>query len=54
MTKYKCGHEIGLVIIDGNILSMSGYFEWKETVGLDGTRELCWDCYNKKEKNELA
>ena len=49
MTKYKCGHEIKLVIIDDNIVSMVGYFEWKETVGFEGTKELCWDCYNKKE-----
>ena len=47
MTKYKqCGHESdGIVILDSNELSMAGWIEWSESVGVFGSREFCWDCF---------
>jgi len=47
--KYKCGHESdGIIILDNNELSLSAYFDWSDTVGLNGTNEQCWECYNGK------
>ena len=52
MTEYKCGHKTdGLLIIDSNPVSISAYLEWKDSVGIDGTRELCWECWCEK-RNE--
>lgn len=47
---YKCGHSHNIIILDDSPLSFSAYLTWSESVGLDGTRELCWDCWNKKEE----
>ena len=47
MTKYKCGHESEIIILGNNPLSISAYLEWSNTVGKDGTRKLCWACWNK-------
>lgn len=51
---YKCGHNRGIVIMDGGPMSISRYLTWKETVGFEGNKSQCWNCYNKKElkKNE--
>lgn len=49
MTEYKCGHKTsGIIVLDSNELSMAAYLTWEETVGLNGTRELCWECYCNK------
>jgi hypothetical protein len=45
MTDYQCGHSQELLILDDNPLSMIVYLEWKDTVGRDGTKEQCFDCY---------
>jgi hypothetical protein len=45
MTQYKCGHSQDLLILDDNPLSMIAYLEWKDTVGRDGTKELCFSCW---------
>jgi len=51
--KYKCGHvSNGVIILDNNLLSLIAYQEWAESVGVFGTKEMCWDCYCKKEENE--
>ena len=48
---YKCGHESGTIILDDSPLSMTIYFDWKDTFGFDGDKSLCFDCYCKsKEK----
>ena len=45
-TKYKCGHEMGgVIILDDNIFSLNEYIKWSETVGLKGTKKMCFDCY---------
>jgi len=48
---YKCGHKRDIVILDDNELSMVGYFDWKESVGYDGDKTKCWDCYCKDSSN---
>lgn len=48
MTKYKCGHEIDIVILDSNELSFAAWTEWKESDGYEGSKELCWDCWCKE------
>ena len=47
MTKYKqCGHESdGIIILDSNELSIAGWIEWSDSVGVFGSKEVCWDCY---------
>jgi hypothetical protein len=48
MTKYKCGHDTdGVIIMDSNELSIAVYLVCAEGVGLNGTREKCFDCYCK-------
>lgn len=47
---YKCGHDRGIVVLDDNELSMVAYFDWKDTVGFDGDKSLCWKCYCKKDE----
>lgn len=48
--KYKCGHDSEIIILDSNPLSISANLEWAKTVGRDGTRELCWDCWCKNRR----
>jgi hypothetical protein len=45
---YKCGHKGKAVILDDNFMSIIAYIEWKDSVGFDGNKEMCWDCWCKK------
>ena len=46
MMKYKsCGHKSEAIILDSNLLSIAAYLEWKDTVGFDGNKSLCWNCW---------
>ena len=47
MTDYKCGHSHDIIVTDSNPLTILAYLEWKDTVGIDGDRSLCWDCFTK-------
>ena len=51
MTLYKCGHTTYIIFVDDNIISYCAYLDWAESVGINGTKELCWDCWNKKNCN---
>lgn len=53
MTEYKCGHKSGAIIIDENPLSVAALLEWRETVGSEGTREKCWECWCKERKGRF-
>jgi len=53
MTKYKCGHESEILIIDSNPLSISAYLEWSKTVGRDGDKTKCWKCWCEDHRKEL-
>jgi hypothetical protein len=48
MTLYKCHHIQDTIILDDNIISYLAYLDWAESVGINGTKELCWDCWNEK------
>ena len=48
MTEYRCGHSTELLILDDNPLSIIAYLEWVNSVGRDGTKEFCFDCWSKK------
>jgi hypothetical protein len=52
MIKYsKCGHETtGVIIADVNVLSMSSYLEWSDSVGVFGDKTICYDCWCNEEK----
>ena len=52
MTDYKCGHSHDIIVTDCNPLTILAYLEWKDTVGLDGDRSLCWGCFTKTEVTE--
>lgn len=44
--KYGCGHESGgAIILDDNEMSMIAYLDWVDTVGMNGMKLTCWDCY---------
>lgn len=48
MTKYKCGHKSkGFIIIEDSIVVFSSYLTWADSVGVFGTREVCWECWCK-------
>jgi len=52
--KYKCGHEGEPVILDDNEISMSAYFIWKDSVGYDGDKSMCWGCYCKYGETQVS
>ena len=48
MTDYKCGHKTsGIIILDDNVLSLTAYLEWSESVGVFGDKSQCWECWIK-------
>jgi len=49
MTKYKCGHKSSIIIMDSNLLNMSAWMDWKESVGFDGDKSMCWECWCRKQ-----
>ena len=52
MTKYKCGCVTnGVIILDDNILSMSKYIQWAEGENNLKTRDICFDCFLKREED---
>ena len=52
MTKYKCGHKCNITILNDSILSMSAWLEWSESVGNQGDKSMCWECYCKENQIE--
>lgn len=55
MTYYKeCKHETdGVIFLDDNILSMTNYLMWSESVGVFGSRLICFDCWCKNKEMPL-
>jgi len=43
--EYSCGHEGKPIILDDNELSISAFFEWNKTVGREGNKLQCWECW---------
>lgn len=53
--KYKCGHVVNrALIIDNNFLSIAAYLEWLNTVGRNGDRTKCWDCFCEMSKSPAS
>ena len=50
MTKYKCGHKSDTILMENTIIGMSEYLVWKDSVGFDGDKSLCFDCYLKNKQ----
>lgn len=46
-TFYKCGHEIKLVIINTNAITLSKYLHYKSEIK---DNEMCIECWIKQEK----
>lgn len=53
MTKYKCGHESEMILLDDCPTCFSAYLIWKDSVGYNGDKSLCWKCWNKKRREEI-
>ncbi len=47
--QYKCGHTGKPIILDDNILSMTAWMEWSESVGVFGDKTECWECWCRKD-----
>ena len=45
MTEYECGHECIAVFLVNDPLAFAAYLQWKDSVGWNGTKEKCFDCY---------
>lgn len=50
MTKYKCGHECKMIFLckDEATNGFPKYLLWKDSVGVNGTKEKCFRCYIKE------
>ena len=46
-TVYDCGHHSEPIIMDNNILSVTAYYEWAESVGRNGDKTKCYNCWCK-------
>ena len=54
MSEYACGHDSEPAFMTNNILSLTAYFVWKESVGYEGDNSQCWKCYCKEVNNEAT
>ena len=45
---YTCGHEGKPIILDDNELSITAFLEWNESVGREGDKSQCWNCWCKE------
>lgn len=55
MVDYKCGHKTsGVIILDSNELSMAAYLNWVDTVGMNGTKEICFTCYCSQNTSKVT
>jgi len=50
ITKYKCGHESKLVVMDNSPVSLATWMRWSETVGFHGDNSMCWKCWCKEQE----
>jgi hypothetical protein len=54
MTKYACGHESKIIFLDDCPTCFATYLAWKDSVGFNGNKTLCFDCYCKYKKRITA
>ena len=48
MTKYQCGHESEILVLDGTPTMVSAYQRWSKSVGLYGDQSMCFRCWYEK------
>lgn len=49
MTNYRCGCESdGIIIMSTNFVDLASYLTWEKGQGVNGTRELCWYCWQEE------
>jgi hypothetical protein len=46
--EYRCGHRTRNCYNELTIDEKREYVKWKYTVGPEGTREKCFDCFKKR------
>ena len=54
MTEYKCGHKCEIIIMDSSVLSYLAWERWKDSVGFDGDKSMCFECWCEKDRKEIA
>ena len=54
MTKYKCGHKSDTIIMNNSALGIATWLEWKDSVGFEGDKSQCWECFNKSPKEDAV
>lgn len=50
LVKYGCGHESDGELVKNATGSVMKYYEWEDSVGSDGDKSQCWECYKKEVK----
>lgn len=43
--KYKCGHSSSIIQTNVNLTSHAAYEIWRTSVGVNGTKEMCFFCF---------
>lgn len=49
---YKCGHTSSAIVAREDTCCIAMWMIWKDSVGHDGTRELCFSCWLKKQERK--
>jgi len=49
---YKCGHKSRMMILSKKTIALANWIIWDQSVGLHGTREKCYNCWLKEQKEE--
>jgi len=42
---YKCGHTSKAIFLNNSPLAFAAYYDWAESVGVNGTMEKCFACW---------
>ena len=54
MTKYGCGHESEMLVLDGTPTMISAYQRWSESVGIYGDKSMCFNCWYDRSKRKRS
>lgn len=52
MFEYKCGHNNRATTVGHTNENVRDYLEWVETVGMNGTKEKCFECYCSQKNDD--
>ena len=45
MTKYECGHESEMLVLDDSPSMFSAYLQWSEDIETYGDKLMCFNCW---------